>query len=180
MKREIKWQTGVPKEEGEYLVTLQTPNGNEVVCINFEEYGWFGNGNCKVIAWCPLSEIEPYMEREIKVGTNLYRYVSSENGFIEKYVVTYVEEHPDDEDIKPYFGVMTEKDYENIEEKYRLSFAYNIRDIKEFITYNSMPLDFDNYQESGFFLTPGLAINEKIKIYKNHIKRLEEIYRNYK
>ena len=123
--------------------------------------------------------ILPMCETEIKVGTNLYRYVPSENGFIEKYVVTYVEEHPDDEDVKPYFGVMREKDYENIEEEYRFSFAYNIRDIKEFITYNSMPLDFDNYQEYGFFLTPDMVINEKIKIHKNHIKRLEKIYRDY-
>ena len=62
MESVIKWQTGMPKEEGEYLVTLQTPNGNEVACIIFEEYGWFGNGNCKVTAWYPLSEIEPYKE----------------------------------------------------------------------------------------------------------------------
>ena len=119
------------------------------------------------------------MDTEIKVGTNLYRYVSSENGFIEKYVVTYVEEHPDDEDVKPYFGVMTEKDYENIEEKHRLSFSYKTHDLKEFIVYNSMPLAFDNYRECGFFLSPGMAINNKIKVFKNHIKRLKEIYRNY-
>lgn len=119
------------------------------------------------------------MDSEIKVGTNLYRYVSSENGFIEKYVVTYVEEHPDDEDVKPYFGVMTEKEYENIEEKYCSSFAYKIYDIKEFIVYNSTPLDFDNYRECGFFLSPGMAINDRIKIFKNHIKRLKEVYRNY-
>ena len=119
------------------------------------------------------------METEIKVGTNLYRYVSSENGIIEKYVVTYVEEHPDDEDIKPYFGVMTEKEYENIEEKHRLSFSYKTRDLKEFIVYYSTPLDFDNYREYGFFLSPDMAINDRIKIFKNHIKKLKEVYKNY-
>jgi glutaredoxin-related protein len=119
------------------------------------------------------------METEIKVGTNLYRYVPGENGFIEKYVVTYVEEHPDDEDVKPYFGVMTEKLYENIEDEYRLSFAYKIRDLKEFIVYNSTPLEFDNYRECGFFLSPGMAINNRIKVLKNHIKKLKELYRNY-
>ena len=102
------------------------------------------------------------METEIKVGTNLYRYVSNENGFIEKY-----------------FGVMTEKLYENIEDEYRLSFAYKIRDLKEFIVYNSTPLEFDNYRQCGFFLSPGMAINDKIKVFKNHIKRLKGIYRNY-
>ena len=119
------------------------------------------------------------METEIKVGTNLYRYVQSENGFIEKYVVTYVEDHPYDEDIKPYFGVMTEKEYENIEEKHRLSFSYKTRDLKEFIVYYSIPLDFDNYKECGFFLSPGMAINDRIKNFKNHIKRLKEVYKNY-
>lgn len=63
MESVVKWHTGVPKEEGEYLVTLQTPNGNEVAYIGFEEYGWFGNGNCKVIAWCPLSEIESFSRK---------------------------------------------------------------------------------------------------------------------
>jgi hypothetical protein len=62
MESIIKWRTGVPKEEGEYLVTLQTPDGNEVACISFEEYGWFGNGDYKVIAWCPMDEIKPYKE----------------------------------------------------------------------------------------------------------------------
>ena len=119
------------------------------------------------------------METEIKVGTNLYRYVPSENGFIEKYVVTYVEEHPDDEDIKPYFGVMTETEYENIEEKHRLSFSYKTHSLKEYIVYYSTPLDFDNYRECGFFLSPGMAINNRIKVLKNHIKKLKELYRNY-
>ena len=62
MKSVIKWRTGVPKEEGEYLVTLKTLKGIVVDCLEFEEYGWCGNGNCKVIAWCPLSEIEAYNE----------------------------------------------------------------------------------------------------------------------
>lgn len=119
------------------------------------------------------------MEKEIKEGINLYRFISSENGFIEKYVVTYVEENPDDENVKPYFGVMTEKEYENIEDEYRRSFSYKIYDLKEFIVYNSIPLEFDNYMECGFFLSPDMAINNRINFFINNIKRLKEIYKDY-
>ena len=65
MESIIKWRTGLPEEEDEYLVTLQTPNGNEVAYISFEEYGWCGNGNCEVIAWCPLREIKPVVETNL-------------------------------------------------------------------------------------------------------------------
>ena len=62
MESVIKWQTGTPKEEGEYLVTLKTLKGVIVDCLSFEEYGWNLAINCKVVAWCPLSDIEPYKE----------------------------------------------------------------------------------------------------------------------
>lgn len=62
MESVIKWKTGTPKEEGEYLVTLKTLKGVIVDRLEFEEYGWNLATNCKVIAWCPLSDIEPYKE----------------------------------------------------------------------------------------------------------------------
>lgn len=58
----IKWQTGVPKEEGVYIVTT---DANEVECfVKFSP----NSKECvnifkdDVIAWCPLSDIEPYKE----------------------------------------------------------------------------------------------------------------------
>ena len=60
MESVIKWRTGEPKEEGEYIVTLKTPISIVVSVFNYEEYGWNVCSNCKVIAWCPLNEIEPY------------------------------------------------------------------------------------------------------------------------
>lgn len=67
MESVIKWQTGEPKEEGCYLVTYQILHEK---CIEkfievteYEEYGWSNtSASCKVVAWCPLSEIEPYKE----------------------------------------------------------------------------------------------------------------------
>lgn len=62
----IKWQTGKPKEEGEYLVTLF--NGeitfNEYCCITNsdeeEEFFWSNWDDDSIMAWCSLSDIEPY------------------------------------------------------------------------------------------------------------------------
>ena len=66
----IHWETGEPKEEGAYLIT--TLRGK----ISFDrwltelprftdednECGW--EYNREVIAWCKLSDIEPYKEEE--------------------------------------------------------------------------------------------------------------------
>lgn len=62
MESVIKWQIGVPKEEGEYLVTLKTLKGVIVEWLEFDKYGWNLTINCKVLAWCPMNEIEPYKE----------------------------------------------------------------------------------------------------------------------
>ena len=59
-------QTGKPKEKGEYLVTLF--NGeitfNEYCCITNsdeeEEFFWSNWDDDSIIAWCSLSDIEPY------------------------------------------------------------------------------------------------------------------------
>lgn len=79
MESTIKWQTGKPKEEGYYLVTfiqirtvhkIKRKKGKDVVrYIEVEEtivlpdyfnpkYGWEELN--EVIAWCKLSDIEPY------------------------------------------------------------------------------------------------------------------------
>lgn len=63
MKRIIKWQTGFPNIEGEYLIT----ETNSVVSVDcwcvLEHYQyWTRHRDNEVVAWCKLSEIEPYKE----------------------------------------------------------------------------------------------------------------------
>lgn len=61
----IHWQTGEPKEGGEYLIT--TYNGKVRVdefyhySVSGKEYGTFIKYT-NPIAWCKLSDIEPYKE----------------------------------------------------------------------------------------------------------------------
>ena len=67
MERIIKWQTGEPKERGEYLVTLLS---GKVKVAEFYKYKvadkeyWdcIPYGIVGVKAWCKLSDIEPYKE----------------------------------------------------------------------------------------------------------------------
>ena len=68
MESVIKWSTGEPKEAGCYIVTLEDG------CVFCDDYSCYMTLNGKiemewhlvessdVIAWCPLSEIEPYKE----------------------------------------------------------------------------------------------------------------------
>lgn len=69
MESVIKWQTGVPKETGAYIVTVQ---GGKVFQ---SKYTYFYRDKCcyfvndygnpileRVLAWCPMSEIKPYKE----------------------------------------------------------------------------------------------------------------------
>jgi hypothetical protein len=64
MESKIKWQTGKPKEEGKYLVS--TKNGNVLMDVYIKnlKYGnhWVLVGDDNVVAWCSLSDIEPYKE----------------------------------------------------------------------------------------------------------------------
>ena len=61
----INWQTGEPKEVGEYLVTtLDGIVDYDVAYINSKGKMLFGNFN-NVVAWCKLSDIEPYKEEEL-------------------------------------------------------------------------------------------------------------------
>ena len=62
MKSIITWHTGVPKEEGEYLVTtLDGIVDYDIVYINSKCKTIFGNFD-NVLAWCKLSDIKPYKE----------------------------------------------------------------------------------------------------------------------
>ena len=65
MESVIKWQTGEPKENGEYLVTtLDGIVDYDVVYINSKGKMSFGNFD-NVLAWCKLSDIEHYkVEKE--------------------------------------------------------------------------------------------------------------------
>lgn len=61
MESVIKWQTGIPEEGGSYIVTTDEGevrtiyfHPKESVDLEFFEIA--------VIAWCKLSDIEPYKE----------------------------------------------------------------------------------------------------------------------
>lgn len=65
MESKIKWQTGEPYESGSYLVTMK----DDTVSIR----DWYNSyTGCKywvwsiednpIVAWCKLSDIEPYKE----------------------------------------------------------------------------------------------------------------------
>lgn len=55
----IKWQTGFPEEYGTYLVTII---GGEIYVADWIGYEWDSWLGDSIIAWCPLSNIEPYKE----------------------------------------------------------------------------------------------------------------------
>lgn len=76
MESIIKWRTGIPTEEGTYLVSyrfsyypIESPL-EKVYTTGIGTSYWheFWHNyedeadDCKVLAWCPLSEIEPYKE----------------------------------------------------------------------------------------------------------------------
>lgn len=61
----IKWQTGEPKENGEYLVSLEDGSvcrdeWRELYCEDCVKCWVYNEG--EVTAWCKLSDIEPYKE----------------------------------------------------------------------------------------------------------------------
>ena len=63
MESVIKWQTEEPIKEGEYLVIES--NGDvscDCWCVLEHYQYWAQHRQDEVIAWCPLSEIEPYKE----------------------------------------------------------------------------------------------------------------------
>ena len=57
MESIIKWRTGIPKENGWYLVT--TIDNRVTICCFTAYKEWYLED---VTAWCPISDIEPYKE----------------------------------------------------------------------------------------------------------------------
>ena len=65
MESTIKWQTGMPSEAGTYIVTKKDWS---VKVTNFRQYGAVDEyyfSDC-IIAWCKLSDIEPYKDETNK------------------------------------------------------------------------------------------------------------------
>ena len=72
----IKWNTGEPEENGSYLVTfkyccfddLNTLEKSYETAIGQTYWDGFwhnyddGRYDCRIIAWCKMSDIEPYKE----------------------------------------------------------------------------------------------------------------------
>lgn len=74
----IDWQTGTPLDEGVYLVTLC----NGMVTTDVWLAGpcrWYDydNDRLTIIAWCPIKDIQPYVEPKFKIGD-----IVVENGII--------------------------------------------------------------------------------------------------
>ena len=64
MESVIKWQTGEPKEGGQYLVTTSLGVVSTDVWLKDAKrwYEYSEDYFDVVIAWCNLSDIEPYKE----------------------------------------------------------------------------------------------------------------------
>lgn len=65
MESVIKWRTGEPKDKGWYLVTAKYGKINKDFWLGHLDgslNGWDKHLDSDIIAWCPLSEIEPYKE----------------------------------------------------------------------------------------------------------------------
>ena len=74
----IDWQTGIPLDGGVYLVTLC--NGMVTTDVWLADpCRWYDydNDRLTVIAWCPLKDIQPYVESKFKIGD-----IVVENGII--------------------------------------------------------------------------------------------------
>ena len=66
MESVIKWQTGEPHEDGEYLVSLEDGSvcrdeWRELYCEDDIKCWVYNEG--EVTAWCKLSDIKPYKEK---------------------------------------------------------------------------------------------------------------------
>lgn len=74
----IDWQTGEPLEGGIYIVTLC--NGIVTTDVWLEDpcrWDDYYNDRLTIIAWCPLKDIEPFVEPKFKIGE-----IIVENGII--------------------------------------------------------------------------------------------------
>ena len=61
MESVIKWQTGTPKKKDRYILSIK---GGKIDLDNWSIHtkNWYHYNNNYVIAWYPLSDIEPYKE----------------------------------------------------------------------------------------------------------------------
>lgn len=74
----IDWQTGTPLDGGVYLVTLC--NGMVTTDVWLADpCRWYDydNDRLTIIAWCPIKDIQPYVEPKFKIGE-----IVVENGII--------------------------------------------------------------------------------------------------
>lgn len=67
MESVIKWQTGEPKDAGEYLATFEYEDGHKEVCVTswskiMRGFRHHSDNVRYTLAWCKLSDIEPYKE----------------------------------------------------------------------------------------------------------------------
>lgn len=63
MESTIKWQTGEPKKGGRYLVQTKHDSFQFDIYSSFIQQ-WATYTKKEVIAWCKLSDIEPYKEEK--------------------------------------------------------------------------------------------------------------------
>ena len=74
----IDWQTGTPLDEGVYLVTLCNGIVTTDVWLEYPcRWYDYDNDRLTIIAWCPLKDIQPYVEPKFKIGE-----IVVENGII--------------------------------------------------------------------------------------------------
>lgn len=57
----IKWRTGEPKSHGRYLIQTKD-DGLQIAFWSSYVQSWSLYHNSEIIAWCKLSDIEPYKE----------------------------------------------------------------------------------------------------------------------
>lgn len=60
MESVIKWQTGEPSNQ--YMFCVITDSYGHVDIDVWDGEQWLSNPMEEIVAWCPLSEIEPYKE----------------------------------------------------------------------------------------------------------------------
>ena len=58
----IKWRTGVPPSSDGWKMCLITTKMGYIDFCGWQATKWSNISKENVIAWCPLSEIEPYKE----------------------------------------------------------------------------------------------------------------------
>lgn len=61
MKSIIEWKTGEPKKVGRYLVQTKD-DGVQISFWSSFIQSWSLYSKSEIIAWCKLSDIEPYKE----------------------------------------------------------------------------------------------------------------------